>query len=193
MFSPVFQVRKASRFIGLAAEAAQRCCPPLRSAVGISHSLQCTLSEGPTREDDNQASFVGKNSRMKGFFKEQKSGGRGRAWQESLPPQTMFAGMVTGSAAHARRSGLAHAASLGPSPTHGTLQALQILLAAQPKFPGRTIFSGKACPQKARACHRPVYFLVFHKAHAASWRISEQPWMLRGWIQPPRQDHSSPS
>lgn len=57
-------------------------------------------------------------------------------------------------------------------------------LTAQPKFPGRTIFGGKGCPWKTRACHHPVYFLVFHKANTASWRISEHPQMLQGWIQP---------
>lgn len=113
MFSPDFQGCRASCFIGLAAVATQRCCP-LRSAVGISRSLQSMSSEGPRRGEDNQASFVGKNSGMKGFFKE----------QESPSSQAMFTGMITGLTARTRRSKLACVASLGPLPIHGTLQAL---------------------------------------------------------------------
>lgn len=119
------QVCKASCLVVLAAETPERCRSPLRSAVRISHSLRRTSSEGPRRGEDNQASFVRKTSGMKGFFKEQKSGGGG--WQESPPSQAVFRGMVTGLAAHAGRSELVCEASLGPSPMHGTFQALQAL------------------------------------------------------------------
>lgn len=112
-FSAVFQVCKASCFVVLALETPKRCCPPLRSATGISYSLQCTSPEGPRSGEDNQGSFVGKNNGMKGFFKEQRSGGRGRGSWESPPSQAMSTGVVTGSAAHARRSELACVAKPG--------------------------------------------------------------------------------
>jgi len=101
---------------------------------------------------------------MKGFFTEQKRGGEGGGWRESPPSQVMLTGMVTGSAAHAGRSRPAHAANLGLSSTQGTLQALQTLLAAQPKFPTKfTTFGEIVWPWEIRVCHRPVYSWSFTK------------------------------